>query len=114
MARLHLDGDQKHLPARDNRIADHWITVLMSCLRHDILGCKRASSRLFFFQESLGTACLSPAKVTPLANREIICMFAISSPASHPTVMMRRALECDLHYRNDVRCSEDHRLLKIG
>jgi hypothetical protein len=34
MARHPLDGAQEHLPARDTRIADHWITVLMSCLRH--------------------------------------------------------------------------------
>jgi len=34
MARLPLDGAQEHLPDRDNRIAGHWITVLMKCLRH--------------------------------------------------------------------------------
>jgi hypothetical protein len=34
MARLPLDGAQEHLPARDNRIPGHWITVPKSCLRH--------------------------------------------------------------------------------
>jgi hypothetical protein len=31
--RLPLDGAQERLPDRDNRIAGHWITVLMSCFR---------------------------------------------------------------------------------
>jgi hypothetical protein len=54
MARLPLDGAQEHLPARDNRIAGYWITLLMSCLRP---GPWLQSSQLaicFFFQETLG------------------------------------------------------------
>jgi len=52
MARLPLDGAQENWPARDNRIAGHWITVLMSCLRHGpwLQSCQLA---ICFFQESL-------------------------------------------------------------
>jgi hypothetical protein len=51
-ARILMDGAYAHLPARDNRIPGHWITVLKSCLRH---GPWLQSSQLAicFFQESL-------------------------------------------------------------
>jgi len=52
MASLPQDGAQEHLPARDNRIPGHSVTVPKSCLRH---GPWLQSSQLAicFFQESL-------------------------------------------------------------
>jgi hypothetical protein len=36
MARLPLDGGDEHLPARDNQIAGHWMSLLMKCTRHGV------------------------------------------------------------------------------
>jgi hypothetical protein len=49
MARLPLDSAQEHLPARDNRIPGHWITVPKSCLRHGawLQSSQLAIDRLF-------------------------------------------------------------------